>query len=366
MPSERIAKYGNVEIILPEVDGMIECRTNPSMKDFFDEINYPGNIMLGGYVNSDRFSKILNNNSNSFDDYFLVYASSISKEINSTKADMAKLGEMITNGMGKGEWEVIKGKIENKIEFATVGKPVLIDEYSVVADIMSFVMLGKYIVNKKEIIRIVVSNIALIKDRLIWMAYYKDYNGEESLTKAKAKNDYLAILISNENKRNKNQSDNQNKEDSNYTNKEGRFSIWFTHEPEIDNVEQIAAGKKSMRYGFICHDDSESYYVSYTNLPLALDVKSKSETFINQYFQNQAQLTADEMNGKVVSQKVINFDRGVCREIKIKSIINGQTVMFMLRSYLINDKQYSVMYYTTPELFNFSNMYKFFNSFELL
>ena len=42
-------------------------------------------------------------------------------------------------------------------------------------------------------------NIAEIKERLLYFSYYKDYDGEESIKLAKAKNDYFGIKFINEN-----------------------------------------------------------------------------------------------------------------------------------------------------------------------
>ena len=43
-------------------------------------------------------------------------------------------------------------------------------------------------------------NMAEIKQRLIYYAYYEDYKGEESINHAKAKSDYFGFKFTDENK----------------------------------------------------------------------------------------------------------------------------------------------------------------------
>jgi hypothetical protein len=60
-------------------------------------------------------------------------------------------------------------------------------------------MLIKVQYENSEFVSIVTLNLIQIKERIIFMLYTKNYNGEESIKKAKSKNDYSIALLMDEN-----------------------------------------------------------------------------------------------------------------------------------------------------------------------
>ena len=79
-------------------------------------------------------------------------------------------------------------------------KPILIEDYYVSPYVGTIQSLMKVNIGNKERIMVMALNIALVKNRIIYIAYYKDYEGTESIKNAKAKNDYFVLRFMDENK----------------------------------------------------------------------------------------------------------------------------------------------------------------------
>ena len=97
-------------------------------------------------------------------------------------------------------WDDLKGRLDQDMDYLTIGKPILVENYIPLEDVRTMVMLVKYENVLEEKLVVVIANMMQIKKRLVWTAYYKNYNGEESIKKAKISNDYGVIQIMSENK----------------------------------------------------------------------------------------------------------------------------------------------------------------------
>ena len=80
-------------------------------------------------------------------------------------------------------------------EGATLGAPILIDSYSPNEKVRTFIIMTKILFGENEIVRLMSLNMIEIKNRLVNLVYYKDYEGLESITKLKSKNDYMVLLL---------------------------------------------------------------------------------------------------------------------------------------------------------------------------
>jgi len=106
---------------------------------------------------------------------------------------------MVENNYFKKHWSEIKNNVEKYFDNISFGQPVLIDSYSPHTDIRTFILLIKFQGEDFEYVMISSSNMMLIKERLIYLNYYKLYDGEESVKNLKAKNDYMVLRLMDEN-----------------------------------------------------------------------------------------------------------------------------------------------------------------------
>jgi hypothetical protein len=197
---EKSVSFGDIDICLPIIDGMTECYSTPIVKSRADEFNYEGNSILAYYLNNTTYKQVDKLNEIIFDDYFQIYATNKFKGIKVGQSELNELANMIDSNCIKENWNDLKEKVEKNHDYLSVGRPVLIESYSLNNKVRTFVMILKYKIDNNELVSIMTMNIVQIKERFIGLAYYKNYDGEESITKAKSKNDYIVLQLTDENK----------------------------------------------------------------------------------------------------------------------------------------------------------------------
>lgn len=199
MECDNTVPFGDINICLPIVDGMTECYSTPIVKARADENNFEGNSILAYYISDADYKQVDNLDQIILDDYFQIYATNKLKGIKYGQSELNKMANMIEGNYINENWMDLKKNIETNHNYLSVGKPILIESYVPNSKIRTFVMLLKIISDGYEYVLVTVMNIVQIKERLIYLAYYKDYDGEESIKKAKSKNDYIVLLLANEN-----------------------------------------------------------------------------------------------------------------------------------------------------------------------
>ena len=192
--------FGDIAICLPIIDGMTECYSSPIVKARADEFNYEGNSILAYYLNNATYKQVDKLDEITFDDYFQIYATNKLKGIKVGQSELNELANMIEGNYIKENWNELKLKVERNHDYLSVGRPILIESYIPNSKIRTYVMLSKLQIDNTESVFIMTLNMVQIKERLIWLAYYKNYEGEESIKKAKAKNDYIIMQLTDENK----------------------------------------------------------------------------------------------------------------------------------------------------------------------
>jgi hypothetical protein len=66
--------YGEIEICLPEIDGMTETYSHEKVKRRTNQFSYDNNTILGLYLNKEDMAKLDDFDNAALDDYFKVYA----------------------------------------------------------------------------------------------------------------------------------------------------------------------------------------------------------------------------------------------------------------------------------------------------
>ncbi len=191
--------YGNINICLPVIDGMEECYSVPNVKKLADQFEPEVSTVLGFYINNKTYNQVDKLNEISFDDYFKISAANNLKEFEAGKSQLNQMANMLESNFLKANWSEIKDKIDNQLDFISIGQPVLIESYSPHNEIKTFIMIIKYQGEDFEYVMIMSSNMLIIKERLIYLNYYKIYEGEKSITNLKAKNDYIVLRLMEEN-----------------------------------------------------------------------------------------------------------------------------------------------------------------------
>ena len=192
--------FGDIKICLPIIDGMIECYSNPNVKDRVINSETEGNTSLAVYLNDETYRQISKNSNIVFDDYFKIFAIDITKEVKIGASELNEIAKGMEEMFVKENWDESNRKYKEKWNSISIGKPVIIESYSLNNRIKTMVILTKTQTNQKENVMIGVLNFTIIKERLVGLNYYKDYDGEESIKNAKSKNDYILLRLLDENK----------------------------------------------------------------------------------------------------------------------------------------------------------------------
>lgn len=196
---EEKISYGKTTICLPEIDGMTECYFVPKVKEMFDLFNYPGNSMLAVFLNNNTFTQVDKLDEIEFDDYFTIYVTNEFADAKFDETILDELKKLMENNYLKKSWAEINQKMSKKIDFLNFDKPILLESYALHNYARTFILLMKYRFNNQEKIIWGTVNCLLIKEKIIFLAYYLDYNGMESIKPLKTKNDYIVLKLLDEN-----------------------------------------------------------------------------------------------------------------------------------------------------------------------
>lgn len=193
----RTVSFGDINICLPIIDGLKECYLYPRVKYIVDEND--GSQILGYYINNSTFKQVDRLDKIIYDDYVSINAPIASKGIKIGQMELNQFKRMAEQNYIKKNWSDIKNRIEENFN-ATLGAPILIDSYSPNEKVRTFIIMTKILFGENEIVRLMSLNMIEIKNRLVNLVYYKDYEGLESIKKLKSKNDYMVLLLLEENK----------------------------------------------------------------------------------------------------------------------------------------------------------------------
>ena len=175
----RKATFGETEICLPKIEGYQESYTDPIIKQFADGTEVPTNMILGFYLNNQTYERRDSLGLISFDDFFKIYGT---KQIKNLKADsslLKKLQDLLTENF---PGELIKKEFDKIGLEIKIGAPTIIKTYNLNANSFTCIMLTKYeLEGMKSHVTAMTINGLLLNEKLIWMAYLLNYNGEETI-----------------------------------------------------------------------------------------------------------------------------------------------------------------------------------------
>lgn len=186
-------KYGDITICNPEIVGMQECLSNERIRQRQENLSLKGSTTLGYYISSEKYKNIDNLEKLKISDIVKIYAPEAysktlfgTKELNSTFA-------ALKNNYIVAKWDSLKLVLENKNLDFEISQPLLVDSYSLNDNAKSATLLMRASNEAEEKYTVMTMNLLRCKNRLIFLSYYLEYTGIESITKAKVKNDYIAL-----------------------------------------------------------------------------------------------------------------------------------------------------------------------------
>ena len=191
---DRTAKFGTADICLPAIEGYTECYTDPQVKPLADATEVPLNMVLGYYINDATYENI--EAIDKMEDYFKVYGTKQLKDLPATTKEISEMGEMLKGSFITKNWEELAKDIKIEGLDMEVGVPVVVKSYNINDESFSIIMIVKYAIEGAEPYDVVLTvNGFLSNDRLVWMAYYLLFEGEETVKEIESKsNEILSVL----------------------------------------------------------------------------------------------------------------------------------------------------------------------------
>jgi len=189
--------YGYVNICLPDVKGMTECRTHPNVQQIIAQYLTTGPV-LAYYLNNDTYKQIDKLKEITFDNYFMIYGDYQRENYRAVPADLETIEKNLEQTLFEGEnFKQISTKVEEAYGTITAGKPALIEKYIPQPNVRTMIILMKYKNESKETSIVSAINFILVKNRVLNLAYYVTYGGGKSIDLLKEKNnDVVAKLVS--------------------------------------------------------------------------------------------------------------------------------------------------------------------------
>lgn len=193
----RTATFGTVDICLPIIEGYEECYLLPNVKSLADATEIPANDVLGFYINDEMMQRKDEIGSFNLDDYFKIYATKQLAHLDANKEILNQMREMTASTFSIKHWEDVKQTIDTGLDLGVeVGVPTVIKTYSVDDASFTYVMLIKYDIEGAESFTMAMTmNGLLLNKRLVWMAYYRLYENEETINKLQEQSDKIVKKI---------------------------------------------------------------------------------------------------------------------------------------------------------------------------
>ena len=178
---ERFAHFGKVDLCLPVIEGMKECYTDSLVKPLIDATDFKENDILGYYLTTANFKSRSNPEYLTADNYIKLSGVVKLRDYEADTIDLQKACKATEAHIQPQNWSKIKDKIETKGNDINVGVPLLIKKLSVSDDANTYILLTKYISDKRSYIVATALILMLLKKRIISVTYYKSYTSEKDI-----------------------------------------------------------------------------------------------------------------------------------------------------------------------------------------
>lgn len=193
----RKAYFGEAEICLPPITGYRECYTDPVVKQLADNTEVASNMVIGFYLSQETYDKRDSIGLMSFDNYFKIYGT---RQIMDYHADMAFLYQMqmlLSENFILKNWDEMKKGVDEIGLEVEIGAPTVIKNYQLNDRSFTYMMLVTYeMPGVKPYTMAMTINGVLMSERLVWMAYYLRYKGEETITRLEERSNQILTALS--------------------------------------------------------------------------------------------------------------------------------------------------------------------------
>ena len=198
--------FGNSNFCLPELLNMKEVSSDKIYSELLDNFSADSENLLGFYATDNILISLLTGTiCESNCEYVKVWSVNQFSDYNFTSTDLNEFYDYTVELFQNNEDLDRLLKSVSNLEGAKnliLDKPVLLEKYDSRPNVKSLVIISKIynFIEDVEILQVATMNMTIIKDKLIYYAYYSLYDGQESIKENKNKNDFFGIKFLSENK----------------------------------------------------------------------------------------------------------------------------------------------------------------------
>ncbi|PKA83540.1 hypothetical protein ATE92_1696 [Ulvibacter sp. MAR_2010_11] len=182
----RETTFGDLDICFPKIEGQTECYLHANVNARVNQFNDPENTILGYYLNNSVYEKVENLEGISYDDYYQIYAPNLAKNYTMSVAEMNQIMTMMTSGFLDKTMEDVNKSNSFSGKNLSIQQPMLIEKYPLNANSSTMIVLMRITNDTEDKVMAFSMNAVLVKKRIVFVAYYLNFDGEQSLTKLKS------------------------------------------------------------------------------------------------------------------------------------------------------------------------------------
>lgn len=188
---DSLVKVRNAEVCLPKFKGFEKCNLTELAQTIKTKLTAGGSTVLGVYRQQCTNTPA---NAQAGNDYFVLYVPYANNNVLVAPEMLNMLRKTMADRFRDKDGEAAQGKHANMPVFA---RPEVLEGYSLNKEVETLVVLIKPEAKPAEVLLI---NMWVADNKMVFLTYYKKHNGEESVKEAKAAN---AQIVSELIKRNK-------------------------------------------------------------------------------------------------------------------------------------------------------------------
>jgi len=197
----RTTNFGQAEICIPILDGMQECYLEPTIKMLADATEVSTNVVLAYYLDQSTYDQLDNIYNIQYDNYLKIYATKELQDIEMGISEVEEMNKVLADNFIITEWDDIKKEVDGLNLDIEIGQPTVVKNYTHNDKSFTYVMLVNYVLDTETNYTMAMTvNGMLLNKRLIWMAYYLNYDGEDSIELLQSKSNAILDNIIRANK----------------------------------------------------------------------------------------------------------------------------------------------------------------------
>lgn len=191
----KFVSVGKVKICLPEIDSMIEAYTDSIVKVWADNHEMKTNTVLSLHLMNPTRFRTNEIGEKTYDDFFKIFQVNNLKDHNADEKYLDEVANSIATTNTIHDWGETLQKLQKSVSFIPADQPYFVEQYSPHPQVRSFVVLYKINPGPYESLLMGVMNIMLIKKRIVGLTYYKGFMGQETVARARTKNDAIVSRV---------------------------------------------------------------------------------------------------------------------------------------------------------------------------